>query len=337
MRKVNLMLLLFTCFMLVACGSETNEKGVANETQKQSVSKFDEEQIDNIINGKIAELNLEGNYGEFDDEFAVVRFYQNDVPQILTINEVDSTSIISVHMFDEAKEEWKVSYVNKEHNSYDGTDRLHILDKGPLDEKNELEHAVIGLNSGSGGYLNFFILGQNGGEIVKVLDKMALNAYQGHVYIEEKEVVIESEGAVVERISISESLSTNEYAVNEEVEKKNVSPEKTYKPKLGIKVPDYEVTSDMTYGWNTGNGFIDGVHFHAETMTYDEAELAAIAKEIIETYYDPSEENLFKDYIEVDIQNANDREKLIEARQIFVDIEGYTRKMTYEVVSDKVK
>jgi len=213
MRNIYLMfLLLLTCFALIACGNENStdetnaeEKATEAETEKQSSSKLEQEQIDAIINEKIAQFNSEDDYDQYFNWYQTVKFFENDIPQILTINEVDSRSVVRVHMYDEQKQEWNVIYENGDHNSYDGTENLKILDTGSLDGNSEI--ALIGEHGGSNAYLNFYVLGEQDGEIAVTLGKMDINARYGDAYIEGNEIVVESEESVIERISSNDFTS----------------------------------------------------------------------------------------------------------------------------------
>jgi Na+-transporting methylmalonyl-CoA/oxaloacetate decarboxylase gamma subunit len=211
-------MILLLCVFLAACSSKNETASVKNESEqdeaKQSKEeedkdKLDESEVAHIVSVKEEHLRSEGDYGEYLDQLAVVNFFGSDVPQILTINEENSKSVVRVHTYRKAKKDWVIVYENSNHDSFDGLERLQIFESGPLKENTTSEQAIIGLVSGSGGFLNFYIIGGHEEKIVPFADKMSLNAPEGNVVVEGTDIIIESRGNVIEKFTIGEPMTEN--------------------------------------------------------------------------------------------------------------------------------
>lgn len=76
--------------------------------------------------------------------------------------------------------------------SYEGMGPLRTFGSAPLTEDPKREQVIIGLQTGSGANLSFYILGENDSTISTIFDQMDLSLQDSMIEIDGKEIVITS-------------------------------------------------------------------------------------------------------------------------------------------------
>lgn len=165
------------------------------------VSQEGDSNYDSSISAEINKQFFDERYHNL-DEFHLIRLFDTKVPQALTIQEENGHSVVRVFDFETKTSKWNKIFEDKEHDSYDGLERLRTFDAAPLINGSEKEQVIIGLQTGSGANLSYYILGTKNNKLTKILDTMDNSLTESFVEIDGNEIVITTDGIETYRFTI---------------------------------------------------------------------------------------------------------------------------------------
>lgn len=127
-----------------------------------------------------------------------VHLTNQSFPELLVLTSSKEHTKVQIQQYNKESKEWKVVYEAKEHPHFNGLEQLEVIDVFKQTQT-QLDHVFIGYHGGTGGFLNFYVLGSNEqGDIMELSNKMLNEHPNSHIKQTEKGFDLYSGEAVVE-------------------------------------------------------------------------------------------------------------------------------------------
>jgi len=126
-------------------------------------------------------------------------------PEIFTMEKLQTTTEVAILSYDQKKNDWVKIYSDATSQHFDGTDSLRLMAMSTQLTGDFKAQVYLGKISGSGGYLSFYVIGEDKkGNIKVLLDRMNESYPQGELLVDDlsdMKIYIKSYGEVVETLT----------------------------------------------------------------------------------------------------------------------------------------
>ncbi len=219
MKKWSFILLILA--VIVACSNDNKTKSTASITESSNTLEneedippadeptgasdqaTDESNEDELSPEEVKSIIESGfNLTSRDtDSIKKVNFHGDAIPEFVTILRDAEKDLITVYEYDLQNRTWIPVYEDHSHENYGGMEKLNFLEMANMLDDKKKEQVVIGLNSGSGAFLSFYVLGETESGIGEVLTKWDGDYPQGSIAFKDGALIVRSNGEEVDRFS----------------------------------------------------------------------------------------------------------------------------------------
>lgn len=237
-----------------------------NGTKIQQSMSLSDDEITNLVNSEMERLGYED-----DEDLAKIDFQGDGIPEIVKIIREPTIDKVQIHEYNSSEQQWYLVYEDKSHENFGGFENLKILERVKMIENTQNEQVVLGLISGSGGFLNFYVLGDIGADYRRLYDSKVGGYFEGEVYTEDgKTLIVTESGDEVARVTnkdfynvaeithMEEFLNEHEFYVGDSVNGKADGYGKIYEGKTDHLIFEGEFKNNLRHGYGIVYTTVDG-------------------------------------------------------------------------------